>query len=264
MLLNIASPVLEAEKLVDRDRLRTSVVEHEDSGEPLVYAEGNTALTPSQRNELFNNYLDSVDSTEECQALVDALITNQSENSDEFMDLHPESSMAGFDRLNLWNSRQARQQLVEAQVKKRDLLNEVVKGGFTSKLREYDFAYAPGDDEPVDSEPYDGRQRAVVRSREQRARIEEWIALQEDLPSMHQEDSPPVEAKQLDPWHVRPIDFQDINRGTNDSFGDSERRLCGALLPKYRLDCADMREDLSIFSEESEHSEYWCCGWELC
>ncbi|KAK3714035.1 hypothetical protein LTR37_008064 [Vermiconidia calcicola] len=264
LLLNIASPVLEAEKLIDRDRLRTSVVEHDDSVEPFVYAESNTALTHSQRNELFNNYLDSVDSTGECQAVVDALVTNQSESFDEFMDLHPESSMAEFDRLNLWYSRQARQQLVEAQIKEHDLHNEVVKAGFTSILREYDFAHAPGDDEPVDSEPYEGRRRAVVRSREQRARIEEWVALQGGMPPIQQEDSPPVEAKQLDAWHVRPIDFQDIDRGTNDSFGDSERRLCGALLPKYRLDCADMREDLSIFSEHSEYSECWCCGWELC
>lgn len=245
VLLGIPATALEAEGLIQRDRLRFSVDEEERPGEPMIISDDpEDQLTDDQYNELIQEFNETVEETNERREVVRRLEDQYVNDPVEFLANIPGGSQEEFDRHDITYKMLAAQRLVQAEESTKRIRYQVRKTGRVDWLPQlWDFHWNAADEKhqrPRTAEQLVEKARRVPNIDR---RVEEWM---DALPTLRgavvNTDSSP-QALRLDRrWHGRPIKFQDPGRYTVPSlscFDHSE--LKDALLRKYKTACADLR-----------------------
>ncbi|KAK3714038.1 hypothetical protein LTR37_008067 [Vermiconidia calcicola] len=144
LLLDLAAPILEAERLIDRDRLRASTVDVE-FGEPVLFVNDLlNELTVAQRNKIRIRLRKSMVKADRCRTLLESLTENYSDDLSEFLRIHPAQSESDFDRQDLVYRMQATQRLVEADEEEHDLSSQAMKANLIA--RDHDFVRDAADE----------------------------------------------------------------------------------------------------------------------
>ena len=142
VMLDLAAPILEAEGLITRDRLRFSQVEEEAPGEPMIFSDDPAyQLTDDQFDELLEDYNEAVRETDRIREVDADRERNYPEYLAEFLRAHPDHSREAFDHEDLIYKKQSAQQIANAEMCETKLRNRLRKTDRYEDLpRLYDFA----------------------------------------------------------------------------------------------------------------------------
>ena len=250
VMLDLAAPILEAEGLITRDRLRFSQVEEDAPGEPMIFSDDPAyRLTDDHFDELLEDDNEAVRETDRIREVDADLERNYPEYLAQFLRAHPDHSREEFDHEDLIYKKQSAQQIAYAEMCETKLRNRLRKTDRCEDLpRLYDFRLDESDEKHRVPRTVAQLEEKARRFPEAAAKVEQWITtLSIPLDTSLDGQIAAHELPSVDRWKARPIQYQDLDRYSVPSITESmDIQVKKRMLRKFTAACKELRDEILL------------------
>ncbi len=116
LLLNVVNPVMEAERILEKDKFRTSVLDEVEPGERLFYPDPPTKMAKTKFKELHVDHAQALKDAKILQRLLDYADSNCTRDLWRYMYAHPRRSRRDFHQKHLAFKKSTARALREAKM----------------------------------------------------------------------------------------------------------------------------------------------------